>query len=224
MGVEAFRKARRAALAMRAESAHAPGEAHVTKPADQPADKQPSLPLAPPPAVPAQPQGPTSEEFATLRAKLAEFEASETKARAKIDELEQDRKRIADAHNRERIRFTALNIAEKLGAISAEQVVRLVGDDLSLTEKGEVVLSSDPKVGVEAHLRTFLETNAHFRKPEVHPGGGTKPFPSPAPGGDAAKPDLTTDAGRTEYARRLTHQAVSPPTTTTASRGPERVN
>jgi len=220
VGIKAFRKAHAAAIAAAlANSARTADTKAVTKAADK------QLPLAPPPAVPAQPQGPTTEEFSTLRAKLAEFEASDTKSRAKIDELEQDRKRIAEAHNRERIRFTALNLAERAGAVNAEQVVRLLVDDFSLTEAGEVVTTADPKIGAETHIKTFLDANAHFRKPQVAAGSGASPFPASAPGA-APKADLTTDAGLTDYARQLTHQAVAQQhgTQTATPSGPGRVN
>lgn len=225
MGTEAFRKARAAivsaGLAKRSETRET---APVSdKKADAKEPVQPVLPLAPPAAVPAQPTGPSAEDFERLRAKSAELETALAKSAADLEAARQERARIAEQNNRERIRFTALNLAERAGAISAEQVVKLLGDELTLTEKGEVVLTSDPKIGAEAHIKAFLETNAHFRKPQVHAGSGAQPFPATAPGG-GTKPDLTTDAGLTTYARQLTHQAVSSTATPTATRGPGSVN
>lgn len=171
---------------------------------------------AAPAVAPAAPSTPAIDPalIAQQQARIADLEhqraVEHMQAQEKIAKLEaEQRAREAEA-KRVAIREAARVAARKAGAIDEDDAADLVlarGD--FKYEKDRIVYAADPSKDITAVVNETLAAKPHLLKPRTPQGGGASPFPSVPKDGDA--PDLSTNEGRTAYARSLTLEKPATP-------------
>lgn len=98
--------------------------------------------------------------------------------------------------NTSRIREHVVAVATEAGAISPDQVLKLLGDELDVANDGRVVVKADPRADPKRHVAQFLAGNLHLLKPAVPAGGAGAPSTVQAPAAQPAlKPAATAEGG-----------------------------
>jgi len=98
----------------------------------------------------------------------------------KLVEIEKENRRLAEKLSNAKIERTLLDTASKYNAINSTQVMKLLKDELTLDEKGELIVVDEQGqrkmngeggfVSVDGLMKEFFHTNPHL----VKPGAGTR--------------------------------------------------
>lgn len=162
----------------------------------------PAAPAAPaPPAPPAPPAAPAPET-----AKPPADDAA-AKLEAQLAELRAQLSATRDQHNATLVRAVVDRVSLTGGAISADVVLKLIGDELDVAADGRVIAKGDPRVTGEQHVARFLAANTYLLKPQVSGGGAGAPaVVTPPAGPPAVKLDMGSNEGATKLARSIAEQ------------------
>jgi hypothetical protein len=106
-----------------------------------------------------------------------------------------------DVMRRALVRSEVVRVAERVGAIDADTVLALVADQFTVADDGRVVVSRDPRLSIEDHLRGYLASKPFLLRP-LAPAGGSPAAAVVQPPQAPAPPDLTSASGLTELARK----------------------
>jgi hypothetical protein len=93
------------------------------------------------------------------------------------------------------IREVVLRTAAEAQAISPEQVLMLVRDELDVTDDGRVIVKSDPRVDPKQHVARYLASNLHLLRPALTGGGAGTPAAVVAPTSAQAHPVFSREGG-----------------------------
>jgi hypothetical protein len=116
-------------------------------------------------------------------------------AEARLAALE-EQLAAARAHSRTAtIREVVLRTATEGQAISPEQVLLLVRDELDVTDDGRVIVKGDPRTDPRQHVARFLAANLHLVRPALTGGGAGSPAAVVAPTSAQAHPTLSREGG-----------------------------
>jgi len=130
---------------------------------------------------------------------LEEMKVSVAKLTEQVQLTDGEKKSLAAERARDRVKYELRASAVKHGAHNEDQVYKLLHDELSIAEDGRIVSSADPKIDIDAHVKSFLDTNVHLQKPRTASGSGASPTPGSAPQAHRAPSnhDMTTREGAT---------------------------
>ena len=201
------------ANAQPAQGAQAPANAAAAQPgaaAAQPAQGAPAGQQAPAqgqqPAVPAalaailatgQQGAPAGQQApAQGQAPAAGQQGAAEPARPTADEQIAALQRQVNAG---RIREHVFGVATEAGAHSAEQVLKLIADELDVSADGlRVIVRGDPRADARQHVARYLASNLHLLKPVVQGGGAGAPGRVDAPAGVVERRPANTVEGGTQ--------------------------
>ena len=161
---------------------------------------QPSLPLAPalPPALAAMlpPAGAPSPVVEPAKVDAPKAEPAKAKdADARLAALEEQLAAAKAQTRSATIREVVLRTAAEAQAISPEQVLLLVRDELDVTDDGRVIVKGDPRTDPRQHVARFLAANLHLVRPAITGGGAGSPAAVVAPTSAQAHPTLSREGG-----------------------------
>ena len=106
-----------------------------------------------------------------------------------------------DVMRRALVRSEVIRVAERVGAIDPDTVLALVADQFTVADDGRGVVSRDPRLSIEDHLRSYLAAKPFLLRP-LAPAGGSPASAVVQPPQAPAPPDLTSASGLTDLARK----------------------
>jgi hypothetical protein len=146
------------------------------------------------------------DKMASERAELLkaqeELKAAAASVNEKFTQTEAQAKQLAEKNRAITIQSAVRLAAMEAGAIDPDDVTTLLSGKFTVDESGTVITADDTKAKAIDAVKSFLEKKPHLLGRKVASGSGASPFPAQsAPTGQ--KPDLTTAAGMTAFARAL---------------------
>lgn len=93
------------------------------------------------------------------------------------------------------VRTFVAGVANEAGAHSADQVVKLLADELDALPDGRVIVKNDPRADAKQHIAKFLAANLNLLKPTVPSGGVGTPAAVGAPAAAVTIDPKTRDGG-----------------------------
>lgn len=161
---------------------------------------------APAAVAPATPAAPSADLERAQRSVAAANAKAERSAKAEAAALKSASEAQARA-DAQLLDATVSSAAARARVLNPSQVAALVRDRYELVG-GKVVPRSDATLDLDADLGAWLAVDGKHFLPAAVPGGGSGAPANPTPPKQGAPHDLTTDAGKTAYARERYASAV----------------